>query len=88
MLARKSRMAEESDGGGKAIIGAFGPMPPVDDDTAVMRALEGVRLSFRMPEEQDDQEHDRGRVYRLANTLKHRERRCAASGKAHDRGVL
>src|SRR3989304_2160409 len=27
-------------------------------------------------------------VYRLANSLKHRERRCAASGKAHDRGVL
>jgi len=27
-------------------------------------------------------------VFRLANSLKHRERRCAESGKAHDRAVL
>jgi hypothetical protein len=51
MLVRKSRMAEESDGRGKAIIEAFGPMPSVEDDAAATRALEGVRLSFRMPEE-------------------------------------
>jgi len=51
MLVRKSRTAEESNGEETAIGGTFGTLLSAEDDAAAVRALEGIRLSFRMPEE-------------------------------------
>lgn len=51
MLVRKSRTAEESNGEETEERRAFGPMLSAEDDAEATRALEGVRLSFRMPEE-------------------------------------
>lgn len=51
MLVRKSRSADGSDGGGMAAGGAFGPILSAEDEAEANRALAGVRLSFRMPEE-------------------------------------
>lgn len=50
MLVMKSRATEESNGGGAAAAGASVPTLSAEDDAAANRALEGVRLSFRMPE--------------------------------------
>jgi hypothetical protein len=51
MLVMKSRLAARSNSEGTSVGVVFRPIPHPEVNASETRAFEGVRLSFRMPEE-------------------------------------